>query len=179
MEQVYSANSALVPPGTISMYITNVAPFGYLLCDGREVSRSSYRVLFNTIKTRFGEGDGETTFNLPDFRNRFPMGAGDDFSLANWGGEHVHTLESNNLPHHLHAGTTDLNGNAQGVRQGPAVVNDTGPTSYGTDNTYGHTHTFITTSGQTLNQDETQTPVENTAFSILNKYLAVYYIIKY
>jgi len=177
MEQVYSANSALVPPGTISMYITNAAPFGYLLCDGRAVSRSSYRVLFNVIKTRFGDGDGETTFNLPDFRNRFPMGAGDDFSLANWGGEHVHTLESNNLPHHLHAGTTDLGGNDWGVRHGPAVAGDIGVTEYGTDGTTGHTHTFTTASGETLNQDGTH--VENTAFSILNKYLAVYYIIKY
>jgi microcystin-dependent protein len=175
MEQVYSANSALVPPGTISMYITNVAPFGYLLCDGREVSRSSYRVLFNTIKTRFGEGDGETTFNLPDFRNRFPMGAGDDFSLANWGGEHVHTLESNNLPHHLHAGTTDSNGWTRTTEGGPA--NSLGGVSPYAAFTGGHTHTFTTASGETLNQNGTR--VQNTPFSILNKYLAVYYIIKY
>ncbi len=40
-----------VPTGTIIMYSVNIAPLGYLLCDGRAVSRTSYRVLFSIIKT--------------------------------------------------------------------------------------------------------------------------------
>jgi hypothetical protein len=35
-------------------------------CDGRELSREKYSQLFNKIGTKYGEGDGETTFNIPD-----------------------------------------------------------------------------------------------------------------
>ena len=39
---------------------------GWLLCDGQEVSRATYALLFNVISTTFGVGDGSTTFNLPN-----------------------------------------------------------------------------------------------------------------
>ena len=37
-----------------------------LPCDGREVLRSDYPSLFNAINDKYGEGDGKTTFNLPN-----------------------------------------------------------------------------------------------------------------
>jgi hypothetical protein len=43
---------------------------GWLLCDGRAVSRDTYSVLFTLIGTQFGSGDGTTTFNLPDGTDR-------------------------------------------------------------------------------------------------------------
>lgn len=49
-------------------------PAGWLLCDGSEVSRTGYADLFATIGTTYGEGDGATTFNLPDCRDRSPRG---------------------------------------------------------------------------------------------------------
>jgi microcystin-dependent protein len=49
-------------------------PSGFLPCDGRAVSRTTYAGLFAAIGTRFGAGDGETTFNLPDVQS--PYGAG-------------------------------------------------------------------------------------------------------
>ena len=45
--------------------------------EGAEVSRETYAVLFEIYGTTYGEGDGETTFNLPDFRNRTIWGAED------------------------------------------------------------------------------------------------------
>ncbi len=48
---------------------------GYLLCDGAAVSRTTYADLFAKIGTTFGIGDGSTTFNLPDFRNKTFWGA--------------------------------------------------------------------------------------------------------
>lgn len=51
---------------------------GFLLCDGSAVSRETYADLFAVIGTKFGEGDGSTTFNLPDFRGRFIQGANND-----------------------------------------------------------------------------------------------------
>jgi phage-related tail fiber protein len=47
---------------------------GWLFCDGREVARTTYSLLFGVIGTRHGEGDGSTTFNLPDYRGRFLRG---------------------------------------------------------------------------------------------------------
>jgi phage-related tail fiber protein len=52
-------------------------PEGWLLCDGRPVSREGYRDLFDVIGTLHGSGDGVTTFNLPDYRGRFQRGVDD------------------------------------------------------------------------------------------------------
>ena len=54
---------------------------GCLLCDGAEVSRINYAKLFAKIGTTFGEGDGETTFNLPDYRGCFLRGLGGNSEL--------------------------------------------------------------------------------------------------
>ena len=44
---------------------------GWLLCDGSEYSRIDYANLFAIIGTTFGQGDGSTTFNVPDYRGKF------------------------------------------------------------------------------------------------------------
>ena len=54
------------PIGTIFEYGGSVAPQGYALCKHQEVSRTEYAEVFKAIGTKYGEGDGETTFNLPD-----------------------------------------------------------------------------------------------------------------
>lgn len=41
----------------------------HLLCDGSEISRTQFPELFAYLGTQYGEGDGSTTFNLPDYRN--------------------------------------------------------------------------------------------------------------
>ena len=51
---------------------------GYLLCNGAKVSRTTYKSLFNLIGTQFGQGDGSTTFDLPDFRGKTLWGANSD-----------------------------------------------------------------------------------------------------
>lgn len=51
--------------GEVTAFTTDSDPTGYLLCDGREVSRTEYAELFAKIGTKYGTGDGETTFNLP------------------------------------------------------------------------------------------------------------------
>ena len=49
-------------------------PSNWRICDGSEVSRTTYADLFKVIGTTYGEGDGETTFNLPDKRGRVSVG---------------------------------------------------------------------------------------------------------
>ena len=48
---------------------------GWLLCNGAAISRTTYADLYAIIGTKFGTGDGSTTFNLPDMRGRMAQGA--------------------------------------------------------------------------------------------------------
>ena len=64
------------PVGVIIPYGGTAIPTGWLLCDGRAVSRTIYAGLFAVIGTAYGAGDGSTTFNIPDLREAVPKGAG-------------------------------------------------------------------------------------------------------
>lgn len=65
-----------LPTGTIITWSANDAPDGYLICNGAAISRTTYARLFNVIGTTWGAGDGNTTFNLPNFVDRIPQGTG-------------------------------------------------------------------------------------------------------
>jgi microcystin-dependent protein len=89
----------LVPTGTIAGFGGTAAPTGWLLCDGAAVSRTTFSALFTAIGTAYGVGDGSTTFNVPDLRQRFPLGkatAGTGSTLGGTGGliDHVHALDT-------------------------------------------------------------------------------------
>lgn len=62
------------PIGAIQSYAGLTEPKYWLFCDGREVSRLEYKGLFDVIGTTYGEGNGSTTFNLPNLRGRIPVG---------------------------------------------------------------------------------------------------------
>ena len=62
------------PIGTIHSYAGSTEPKHWLFCDGRELSRLEYKRLFDVIGITYGEGDGISTFNLPDLRGRIPVG---------------------------------------------------------------------------------------------------------
>ena len=61
--------------GEVTAFAKDSNPTGYLLCDGRAVSRTEYAELFAEIGTKYGAGDGETTFNLPNLVDRFVEGS--------------------------------------------------------------------------------------------------------
>ena len=106
---------------------------GWLLCDGRPVSRSTYQTLFNKISTAYGIGDGSTTFNLPDAQGRSLIGTGQGAgltlrALGAKGGVEKHTLVTTEMPNHAHGG-----GNHD---------HNTGGNGYGTGGeSAGHVHT--------------------------------------
>lgn len=54
-------------------------PQGWLFCNGQAVNRTQFANLFAAISTIWGTGDGSTTFNIPDCRNRVQMGADLDY----------------------------------------------------------------------------------------------------
>lgn len=51
--------------------LTNISLEGYLLCNGAAVSRADYKELFGVIETRYGRGDGKSTFNLPAYPAKY------------------------------------------------------------------------------------------------------------
>lgn len=90
------------PAGIIMPFAGTVAPQGYLLCDGSAVDRTTYATLFGVIGTTFGEGDGSTTFNLPDLGGRVPLGVSSTHLLGSTGGSETVTLTESELPAHVH-----------------------------------------------------------------------------
>src|SRR4051812_18094459 len=64
------------PVGIIRAIATPDPNPDWLICNGAAVPRLQYVTLFNKIGTRYGAGDGTTTFNIPDLRGRVPLGSG-------------------------------------------------------------------------------------------------------
>lgn len=69
-----AAIASPIPTGMLAGFAMPSAPTGFLLCDGSAVSRTTYATLFAVVGTRWGTGDGSTTFNLPNFLGVFPRG---------------------------------------------------------------------------------------------------------
>jgi microcystin-dependent protein len=94
------------PVGAVILYSAPTPPVGWLLCNGSAVSRTDYADLFSTIGTLYGEGDGVTTFNLPNLSGRVPAGwdpSQSEFdSVGKLGGEKDHQLTINEMPSHTH-----------------------------------------------------------------------------
>lgn len=80
----------VVPIGGSVPYGGTEDPEGgvWLLEDGRALSRTDYSFLFDVIGTSFGNGDGSTTFNIPDMRDKAVRGANGNVGAT--GGSHTH-----------------------------------------------------------------------------------------
>lgn len=71
---VLDRSIATVLPGTITMWGGTNPPSDWRECDGSLLNRADFPELFNAISNNWGEGDGSTTFNLPDLRGLFVRG---------------------------------------------------------------------------------------------------------
>ena len=69
LEQINNSSSNII--GELKYLSFDTIPQNCLMCDGSEISRDTYSELFNVIGTTYGEGDGSTTFNIPDYRGAF------------------------------------------------------------------------------------------------------------
>jgi len=66
--------TSVLPVGSYIQFAGSQAPDGFLVCNGGEISRTTYSALFAVIGTTYGSGDGSTTFNLPNLIDRFLQG---------------------------------------------------------------------------------------------------------
>lgn len=117
-----------VPIGAGFDWFSDTAPDNFMFCRGQELSRTEYSDLYKIIGTTYGIGNGTTTFNLPDFRDRTGVGKGtsNKFNkLGNKTGSINYTLTANNIPSHKHG---------LGVTIGEGK--DDAPTNTGVDGTH-------------------------------------------
>jgi len=98
----FVAYASGLPIGSIITYGGSSAPAGFLLCNGQAVSRTTYAELFALWGTTYGAGDGTTTFNLLDMRDKSPMGAGTSVPLNDQQGQFARTILDANMPVHSH-----------------------------------------------------------------------------
>ena len=66
----------LIPVGSIIVWPETTAPTGWVIADGSAISRTLNAGLFALIGTDYGTGDGSTTFNVPNFKDRVALGKG-------------------------------------------------------------------------------------------------------
>ena len=121
---------------------------GWLKCDGRVLSRTDYKHLFDIIGTSFNNNDpsvDSNSFKLPDFRGRVLGMPGHGTSLTNRTmgvsiGAETHTLSTSEIPSHSHSASASTNGSHT------HTINDP-----------GHTHT-MTTINDDFNNSGTSPP---------------------
>jgi microcystin-dependent protein len=99
---ITSNGASVLPPGVIWEYGGLTAPTGWLLCDGSAVSRSVYLALYNILGITYGAGDGTTTFNLPDRRGKFGVGADGTYTRGTSSG----STTTSSAGSHNHTGLT-------------------------------------------------------------------------
>ena len=183
-----------VPSGSVFCMAVATVPSGYLECNGAEVSRTTYAVLFAVIGTAYGTGDGSSTFNLPDLRGEFVRGF--DNGKGTDSGRSIATSQSSQNAQHNHSmsvsGTTSnptptLTGDVRRISEGYRAQgtasgiftkeldgnnNITGSSStspvagFSIDAT--HTHTF-SASGNTGNQGGNESRPRNVAMMYVIK----------
>ena len=117
------ANPYGIPLGGLLPYIGSSAPSSaFVLPFGQAISRTTYATLFSLVGTTFGSGDGSTTFNVLDLRDRAIFGLGnmggsdagritvaggnfDGTVLGGTGGAQNNTIGAANVPQLSFSGT--------------------------------------------------------------------------
>ena len=100
--------SSLVTAGSSLLWWEDVAPAGWAILNGQNLSRSDNPVLFALWGSKYGSGDGVTTFGIPNLSRRVPVGAGGvgtsilGNEVGDIGGEEQNTLDVNQMPTHNH-----------------------------------------------------------------------------
>jgi microcystin-dependent protein len=136
----------LVPTGSLIMWPSVTIPTDWKLCNGDAISRTTFATLFSLIGTTFGAGDGTTTFNLPNYKNRMPYGA-DTVAVGATGGSANAIVVSHN-----HGGVTGGQSNEHihvysGTTTGQSAAHTHTYSQSGTSGPGGDLNIFFTSNG--------------------------------
>lgn len=155
-----------LPIGTIIAYGSYNVPAGWLGCNGQAISRTVYAKLFSIIGTYFGEGDGSTTFNVPNLNNySTPIGYvyGEEQSergyIGTTGGAETHAMTTYELAPHTHNFNRTWGGSSTQDTSEKKVQAGYGDSSYWADGV-------------------TESTGEGNPFSLMQPYVTTNYIIK-
>ena len=77
--------------GEIRLVGFNFAPRQWAFCNGQQLAIGQNQALFALLGTTYG-GNGQTTFALPDLRDRAPVHQGPGLALGDIGGQAGHVL---------------------------------------------------------------------------------------
>jgi microcystin-dependent protein len=180
----------LVPAGVIVPYGGNIPPAGWLFCDGAEVRKSDYNILWEVIGFNFRDpalisDNGVLFFALPDLRGRFPLGtdimgprgaagvttnsAAD--SIGNVEGSEFKNIDTENLPEHEHDMEGESGTQYYGIRVGSGAAIDENAINLPIESSLGGTQ-GLPSSGGILTEGSLGAPLD-----VMNPYLTVNYII--
>lgn len=169
--------SSLVPAGVIFPYGGSSAPTGYVLCNGSAISRTTYATLFGVVGTSFGSGDGSTTFNVPDMRERVPVGKGTVTGFTAVGTSDGVT-EASRAVSHTHTGPSHTH--AQNMGTSPTNTGSASQLVYATSGSAAGAGTNWSGSGTNIYQVQTGVVAGGTGATgaTAEPYMVVNYIIK-
>jgi uncharacterized repeat protein (TIGR02543 family) len=158
--------------GEIKMWAGNTIPSGWLLCDGSEVSKTTYPNLYAAIGDLWGTPASSSNFMLPNLNGKVPVGydsADTDFAtVGNNGGEKTHTLTTTEMPSHHH-GTSGWNNSVyKGTRSSETVGGISGT---------GYLMTQVAEGGSWSGISSTKTAGSSGAHNNLQPYAVIKYII--
>lgn len=139
-----------VPVGSLIPWLgTTTVPSGYLEANGAVVSRTTYSELFDAIGTKYGAGDGSSTFGLPNLNGKHLKGTTSTSTVGNTTGSDTITLTTAQLPSHSHSiSHTHAYSHSHGISHNHSVSSANQSASHshsGTtaNNGANHTHTAI------------------------------------
>ena len=93
--------------GEIKMWAGDTVPYGWLLCDGSEVSKTEYPYLYSSIGDLWGTPNSSSNFKLPNLAGKVPVGydsSDTDFApVGHTDGEKTHPLTIDEMPSHSHS----------------------------------------------------------------------------
>jgi microcystin-dependent protein len=97
----------------IRYFAADFQPKNWAYCQGQTLAINTNQALFSLLGTTYG-GNGVTTFCLPDFRSRTPVGTGqaggiNAYQLGEPTGTESTVMTINQLPAHNHPGTAPIN----------------------------------------------------------------------
>ena len=111
----------------------------YLICNGQAVSRTTYSALFAKFETQFGEGNGSTTFNLPNYSAIFLRGMGNQtINGVNYGNYNsTYSPDQDSIQNHTHSGQSGSFLGTVNIQVSPSYRTGTGdsPNAYTFSNT--------------------------------------------